>query len=24
VAISFREVAGTYQPAPPQGGAKEV
>jgi alkylhydroperoxidase family enzyme len=24
VAISFREVAGTYQPAPPQGGAKEA
>jgi len=24
LAISFREVAGTYQPAPPQGGAKEA
>ena len=24
LAISFRTVAGTYQPAPPQGGAKEA
>jgi AhpD family alkylhydroperoxidase len=24
LAISFRKVAGTYQPAPPQGGAKEA
>jgi AhpD family alkylhydroperoxidase len=24
LAISFREVAGTYQPAPPQGGGKEA
>jgi AhpD family alkylhydroperoxidase len=24
LAISFRAVAGTYQPAPPQGGAKEA
>jgi AhpD family alkylhydroperoxidase len=24
LAISFREVAGTYQPTPPQGGAKEA
>ncbi len=24
LAIGFREVAGTYQPAPPQGGAKEA
>jgi AhpD family alkylhydroperoxidase len=24
LAISFREVAGTYQPVPPQGGAKEA
>jgi hypothetical protein len=24
LAISFREIAGTYQPAPPEGGAKEA